>query len=78
MEDFNQIPVEELEQRLILEKGKISNLDEQLKKLESELIVQNSRPQLIREETVAAQQDLDESQKKLELQSGERRFKTGG
>ena len=70
LEDFNQIPVEELEQRLILEKGKISNLDEQLKKLESELIVQNSRPQLIREETVAAQQDLDESQKKLELQSG--------
>ncbi len=70
LEDFNQIPVEELEQRLILEKGKISTLDEQIKKLESELIVQNSRPQLIRQETVAAQQDLDAAQKKLEIQPG--------
>jgi potassium efflux system protein len=66
-EDFNQIPIEELEQRLILEKGKISNLDEQINKLESELALQNSRPQLIREETVYAQQDLESAQKKLEL-----------
>ncbi len=64
-EDFNRIPVEELEQRLILEKGKMSNLDEQLKKLENELAVENSRPQLIREEMVAAQQDLEAAQKKL-------------
>ncbi|HEY8035554.1 MAG TPA: mechanosensitive ion channel domain-containing protein [Methylobacter sp.] len=66
LEDFNRIPVEELEQRLILEKGKISNLDEQLKKIESDLTLQNSRPQLIREETVAARQDLEAAQKKLE------------
>jgi potassium efflux system protein len=66
LEDFTRIPVEELEQRLILEKGKISNLDEQIKKLESELAVQNSRPQLIREETVAAQQDMEAAQKKLQ------------
>ena len=33
IEDFRQIPIEELEQRLIIEKGKISQLDEQLKKL---------------------------------------------
>ncbi len=69
-EDFSRIPVEELEQRLILEKGKISNLDEQIKKLESELAVENSRPQLIREETVTAQQDLEAAQKKLEVPVG--------
>lgn len=67
LEDFSRIPVEELEQRFILEKGKISNLDEQIKKLENELAVENSRPQLIREETLAAQQDLEAAQKKLEL-----------
>ncbi|MGZ4957436.1 MAG: mechanosensitive ion channel domain-containing protein, partial [Methylobacter sp.] len=70
LEDFSRIPVEELEQRLILEKGKISNLDEQIKKLESELALQNSRPQLIREETVAAQQDIEAAQKKLEAPIG--------
>ncbi|MGZ5006967.1 MAG: mechanosensitive ion channel domain-containing protein [Methylobacter sp.] len=70
LEDFSRIPVEELEQRLILEKGKASNLDEQIKKLESDLALQNSRPQLIREETVAAQQDLEAAQKKLEAPIG--------
>jgi potassium efflux system protein len=70
LEDFSRIPVEELEQRLILEKGKISNLDEQIKTLESERVLENSRPQLIREETVAAQQDLDAAQKKLETPAG--------
>ncbi len=70
LEDFNQIPVEELEQRLVLEKGKVSNLDEQIKKIESDLALQNSRPQLIREEMVAAQQDLDAAQKKLEAPAG--------
>lgn len=70
LEDFSRIPVEELEQRLVLEKGKVSNLDEQIKKIENDLILQNSRPQLIREETVAAQQDLEAAQKKLELPLG--------
>ncbi|MGZ5609627.1 MAG: mechanosensitive ion channel domain-containing protein [Methylobacter sp.] len=65
-EDFSRVPVDELEQRLIVEKGKISTLDEQIKKIESDLALQNSRPQLIREETVAAQQDLETAQKKLE------------
>ena len=37
LEDFSRI-LEELEQRLIIEKGKISSLDEQLKKLENELV----------------------------------------
>ncbi len=69
-EDFNKIPVEELEQRFIIEKGKISNLDEQIKKIEHDLALQNGRPQLIREETVAARQDLEAAQKKLELPAG--------
>jgi potassium efflux system protein len=69
-EDFNGIAIEELEQRLIIEKGKISNLDEQIKKLENELTVQQARPQLIREETLTAQQDLEGAQKKLEEPAG--------
>jgi len=65
-EDFSKIPTEELDQRLILEKGKISNLDEQLKKLENELVLQQARPQRIREETITAKQDIETAQKKLE------------
>lgn len=70
IEDFSNIPIEELEQRLILEKDKISNLDEQIKKLENELALQNSRPQLIREEVVAAKQDIESAQKNLEAPAG--------
>lgn len=66
-EDLNRIPTEELEQRLVLEKGKISNLDEQTQMKEADLVLQNSRPRLIREEIVAAQQDIDEAQKKLDF-----------
>ncbi len=66
-EDFDRIPTEELEQRLIIEKGKISNLDELQNKQESELLLQQSRPQLIRTETVLAKQDIENSQKKLTL-----------
>ena len=65
-EDFNRIPTEELDQRLIIEKGKISSLDEQLKKLENELVLQQARPQRIHEETITAKQDLEAIQKKLE------------
>ncbi len=67
VEDFRQIPVEELEQRLIIEKGKISQLDAQSKKIEADLVLQNNRPTLIHEETVAAQQTIDNTRKKLEL-----------
>ncbi len=66
-EDFRQIPIEELEQRLIIEKGKISQFDEQLKKIEADLALQQNRPTLIHEETVAAQQTIEETRKKLEL-----------
>jgi potassium-dependent mechanosensitive channel len=65
-EDFARIPDEELEQRLILEKEKISGYDDQIKQLEKELALQNDRPQLIRQETLAAQQALETAQKKLE------------
>ena len=65
-EDFSNIPTEELDQRLVIEKAKISSLDEQLKKLENELASQQARPQLIREETVTAKQDFEAIQKKLE------------
>ena len=67
IENFEGITTEELTQRLIIEKEKISNLDEQLKKLSNEQALQNSRPSLIRQETLAAQQDIDASQKKLEM-----------
>ncbi len=75
-EDFSRIPIEELEQRLILERGKISNLDEQINKLETELTLQNSRPQLIREEMVAARQDIEETQKRLEIPGAKADAKT--
>jgi potassium-dependent mechanosensitive channel len=68
-EEFNRIPTEELDQRLIIEKGKKSSLDEQIKKLENELVLQQARPQLIREETITAKQDFEAIQKKLEVPS---------
>ncbi|MDQ5939540.1 MAG: potassium-dependent mechanosensitive channel, partial [Pseudomonadota bacterium] len=66
-EDFRHIPVEELEQRLILEKGHIGQLDEQMNKIETDLALQNNRPMHIREETVAAQQAIEATLKKLQL-----------
>ena len=63
IEDFTSISDEELEQRLIFEKGKISALDEQIKKFEKDLTLQNDRPRLIRQETIAAQQVLETAQK---------------
>ena len=66
MEAFNTIKSNELEQRLIIEKGKISNLDAQINKLQNDLIIQNGRSKQIRQESVAAQQDLDDNQKALQ------------
>lgn len=68
LEDFKRIPVEELEQRLIIEREKISNLHEEIKNKENELILQNSRPQIIRQETLKAKQDLEAAQNKLNAQ----------
>ena len=68
LEDFNKIPLEELEQRLIIERGKVSNIDDQLTKLEDELSVQSSRPQNIRKEMLEVQQEYDALQKKPESQ----------
>lgn len=77
IEDFIRIPTEELEQRLVLEKGKVSSLEEQTQKKEAELVLQNSRPKLIREEIVGAQQDIDEAQKNLDFTDASSESKLG-
>lgn len=64
-DDFEKIPLDELEQRLLIEKSKISSLDEQIKQLDNEITLQQARPQQIREETTLAQQDFDDTAKKL-------------
>ena len=64
-DDLNRIPTEELGHQLIDENGKISLLDEQKQKLENELLLQEVRPQLIREEILKTKQDLDSLQTKL-------------
>jgi potassium efflux system protein len=68
LEDFSAIPTEELEQRLIIEKGKAGALDDQLKKLDNDLTQQGARPQFIRQETLSAQQELEAPQQKQEIQ----------
>jgi potassium efflux system protein len=64
-EEWDSIPTEELEQRLIIEKSKMAGLIEQIKKKETEFVEQNSRPQLIREEIVAAKQAIETDQAHL-------------
>ena len=66
LEDFTKIADQELEQRLILEKNKITELNDQQSKLEKALAEQNIRPDNIRTETIAARQSLEATQKKLE------------
>ncbi|MFA5983338.1 MAG: mechanosensitive ion channel domain-containing protein [Methylococcaceae bacterium] len=58
-EAFGKIPIEELDQRLILEKEKLSSLDASLSQLENDLTLQNTRPPLIRQRIVSAKQELD-------------------
>jgi potassium efflux system protein len=64
-EDFSKITTEELDQRLIIERGKSTSLDEQIKNLENELALQTSRPQHIRTDTITAQQALETAQATL-------------
>ncbi|MFI3136112.1 MAG: mechanosensitive ion channel, partial [Methylococcaceae bacterium] len=64
-ENVQAIPTDELEQRYILEKTKLSTLDDDIKQVDSELLNQNNRPSLIRTETLAAKQALETSQQKL-------------
>ena len=63
-EDLTKLSTEELEQKEISIKGKISTLDEQLKKLENEINLQEARPARIREEITTAKQDLETNQAK--------------
>ncbi len=65
-EDFTKISDLELEQRLIFEKNKGTDLNDQLGKLDKALAEQNIRPGSIREEITAARQNLETAQKKLE------------
>ncbi|NOT85767.1 MAG: mechanosensitive ion channel [Methylococcaceae bacterium] len=64
-ENVQTIPTDELEERYILEKGKLSTLDDEIKQLENAILVQNSRPQLMRTETVTINQALEAAQQKL-------------
>ena len=58
-DEFRKIPVEELTQRLVIEKDKVNELTDRIKKLGDELTEQNNRPNLIRQETLKARQELD-------------------
>lgn len=64
-EDWSAIPTEELEQRLIIEKSKAASLDDQIKDKETALLLQNNRPEAIREELAAAKQALDAARDQL-------------
>ncbi len=66
MEDFTKISTTDLEQREIVEKGKVSALDEQYKKIENELSLQQARPVHIREEILTAKQDLEATQSRIQ------------
>jgi potassium efflux system protein len=63
--DFTKIPLEELTQRLVIEQGKVNQLDEQIKKLDNELAEQSNRPNLIRQEILKAKQELDNAHKEI-------------
>lgn len=69
LEDFSTVPDAELEQRLIIEKGRLSSLDEQLTKLENDLVAQSGRPSQIRQEILKVQQDLNDAQQKTNASS---------
>ena len=66
-DNFNHLSAEELNLRLVIEKGKISSLDEQIKKLGNELVLQQHRPQLMRDESVNAMLNIDSIQKNQDV-----------
>lgn len=72
---FQNIPTDELEQRYILEKSKLSDLDSQINKLEADSTAQNNRPQQIRTEILNAKQALDAAQQKFESKLNEAQSK---
>jgi|WetSurSiteA1Bulk_404760.scaffolds.fasta_scaffold00180_4 potassium-dependent mechanosensitive channel len=64
-DEFAKIPVEELTQRLVIEQDKVNDLDEHIKKLTNELAEQSNRPNVIRQETLKAKQELDDAYKAI-------------
>lgn len=67
VEAFNKLSIEQLEQRLALEKTGLNNLDTQIVKTENDLRVQEARPEQIRQETEQAKQALEDSEKNSEV-----------
>ena len=64
-EDFSNIPAQELEQRLIIEKNNANSINEKIAEAEQEIAAQNNRPDEIRNEIMEARQNLESAQKKL-------------
>ena len=69
-EKFGLFPTDELEQRLIIEKTKLSDIDAEISHLESLLAQQLNRPQLIREK-IAEIKSKQSEQQALATKSGE-------
>ncbi|MSP28066.1 MAG: mechanosensitive ion channel [Methylococcales bacterium] len=69
-QEFVKIPLEDLTQRLTIEQYKVKHLEDQIKKLETELAnEQNSRPNLIRQEMLNAKQALEAVNKTMQDRS---------
>lgn len=64
-ENYSRIPHDELNQRLIMEKGNLSSLSSQIKKLEDDIAAQINRPDQIRQEKVKAKERIESAQEKL-------------
>lgn len=69
-EAFDGIDTEELEQRLIIERGKLNDLNAELKKIEDDLSVQSTRAPKIRQENAALQEKIDDGSERLKALRG--------
>jgi potassium-dependent mechanosensitive channel len=67
-EDFARIGNQELEQRLLIEKNKATQINDQIDKLEKQLAEENNRPDSIRSDVTSARQNLQTAQKKQDKQ----------
>ncbi|MGR8933724.1 MAG: mechanosensitive ion channel domain-containing protein [Gammaproteobacteria bacterium] len=65
-ETFEGIDTEELEQRLIIERTKLSDLNNQIKKTENDLNIQNARLPQIRQDIADLQEKIDATADRLQ------------
>lgn len=73
-ESFDGIDTEELEQRLIIERAKLSDLNDQIKKNEDDLSIQSARLPQIRQEKAALQTKIETAVERLKtLRNGEQK-----